>query len=645
MIGSIYPQINLNQFFFYDKIQSTAGNYQVSFIDFDKDDDHDIIFYGNEKEFIIHTNEDGNFTDAIEKFFFYEISNMELLKSVENYGNIVLFHSRKNMISGLASFTKYGTLQLLNTHQYDGYPDKITIGDINNDNINEALVYGNSFNGISLIEEVDFTIKETKIVDGNIYDFGHLIDINFDEFNDLAILDILDNSIKIFNNDENSQLIEERTYKPNFEINEFHILNFNNDDFEDFLISSNDQIEILIGDSVYSFSEKFVIGIENTSQISVNDFNNDGLEDISWLDEKGDLYFAFSKKYSFSDPIRYLREQKLSHLNTLTNELIKYSVSAKEDGSINIFSNFTDGNESFKVTFDEPITNFIIDKNNLALITNPQSSLITIKNNNKIFTELLNFEFENEFSSLVFNSIKNEYLLFNKDKRFISTINFENGTPIEQNYFFENNIITIQAIDSNYVVLSSLNDSTFVNTINNWDNWETANFYWLSSDSILIETIKIINNEIYFWTLKNDSMYLNSFNLATKLSSQTELLDFKYAINNFNRIVTQNYDSKLITFFEIGDSLVAFINNDRLERYQIVDELKGEKSVSQGNFIYHNDVFFTYEIDQEGKKIYTRKFIESQNVNSYFVTSFYEETNFLVYLNNFDNTINFVRIE
>ncbi|MGD8777867.1 MAG: hypothetical protein PVH88_02780 [Ignavibacteria bacterium] len=619
----------------------------MSFIDFDTDGDRDMIFYGSEKGFVIHKNDGCRFNETIDKFFFYEISNIELMKNIEDYGNIILFHSRENMLSGLASFTKYGTLQLLNTHQYDSYPDKITVGDINNDNQMEAIVYGNSFNGISLIEEKNFIIEEQKIIENKVYDFGYLLDLNFDTFKDIIILDIIDNSIKIFINGEYSDFFEERSYMPNYEINEFYTFNFDNDEFYDFIITSDDKMEIIKGDSVYSFSDKLVIEAENASQISISDFNKDGLNDIAWLDEKGDLLFSFNNKNDYSDPVKFLGGKDLFFLSETGNNKNKCCVSTNKDGTIFLFSNMINNQKAFKFTIGEAIEDFEVTGNTISLLAESGYTLAVIENfKEKLFASLSKFNINNSYDSFIRSKLLSRYLFYNVNEKLIHKIDIENNKQVSNDFYMKNDILTILNYKSGYLIISSANDSMFISELYNFDDLNDINFSFLTSDSILVPSMMQIDNEIYFWSVKNDKLFFNEFNIHDKLTkNKIEVTNSEVIFSDSLKILTRKNKTGLISFFMNNKNLSAFVFDKNIKKYNIVNDLKADKSGFGSDLIYFDGIFYLYQVDSKGKNIYTRKFVESQNVNGYFVTSFYKGKKYLVYLNKINNTINFVNIE
>ncbi len=644
LISVVHSQVNLNQFFLFDTIESVPGNYKISFIDFDKDGDKDIVFYGNEKEFIIHENEDGGFSESIEKFFFYEISNMELLKNIEGYGDMILFHSRKNMLSGLASFTKYGTLQLLNTHQYNSYPDKITVGDINNDNQNEAIVYGNSFNGISLIEEKNFVIEEKKIIENKIYDFGYMVDLNFDTYNDIVILDIIDNSIKFFLNDEYGKFSEARSYSDSYEINEFYTFNFNNDEFRDFLIISEEKIEIIKGDSVYSFSDKFIVETEKAAQISINDFNKDGFNDLAWLDKKGDLFFSFNDKNDYCSPIKILSGKDLSFLTEVSNNQYRYCVSANEKGKIFLLSNNIARGNNFKFTLGESIKHFELIQNDIVLISDSSYSLVIIENSEEVlFTSLKKISLRNNFNSFLKDYKLNQYLLYNKGVNLIHKVDVESGREVYQDFHFKNNLASILNNDSVYVIISSSTDSVFISKIDDFNDIDNVDFSFSTSDSLLIPTISMVDEGIYFWSFNEEKLFFNSVDINSNFN-RTKIELNEFGANQLEIVISGN-ESGLLSIIEQGNSLTAFVYDGKLEQYDVESNSKYDELRSVPKIIYYDEAFYLYKIDPKVKKIYTTKLIESQDINGYFITSFYKGKDFLVYLNNTDNTINFVKIE
>ena len=357
------------------------------------------------------------------------------------------------------------------------------------------------------------------------------------------------------------------------------------------------------------------------------------------------MLFSFNQNNKFSSPVKYLSNKNVSYLSETSNNKYRYSVSANEEGDIFVFSNFLDTQEKFKFTFGESIENFRITNNNISLLAD--FSIVEIWNgNNKFFAKLKKIDFNNNYNFFAKSKLLNQYLLYNESLNLTHKIDIEKDKRTYQDFYFNKDILSISSYDSNYVIFSSSDDSTFLSEVNNFDNLSNTSFSFLTSDSILTSSIEIIEDEIYFWSAQEGKLFFNSFSLSNKKNNTgIELTDSEVDVHDLTEIKIQKQNSVLITFLIEKEKLSAAVYDGNLEKFSIVNEEKEDDSKFVSNIIYYDNIFYWYDIDTKGKKIYTRKFIESQNVNSYFVTSFYNGNKFLVYQNNSDNTINFVNIE
>ncbi len=349
-------QVKVSGFYFSNSYK-TFKDYSVVYqTDFNKDSVPDIIlFNGNGNNVVIHeANKDGTFAEAKTKFFFFPITALSLFEKNKTKTPIYIFVSRKERLAGLASFTKYGTLKLLNIARFNTYPSKVIVADLNNDGKNEALIFGNTFAGITMLRENNFRIKDTSITSEGSYSDAAFIDLDYDGYYDFAATNMLHNSIDFFYNDGNNSFVKERQLILQNPIANLKTVNFNNDIFDDLIYTSADSFHVLLGDSVSSFNNSVVVPADdNIFNFEVGDFNSDKLQDIIYIgNKKSVVKIIFGAADStFSEPILFYHHKDLSNMYYAVNGEKKNLLILSSDGHLFNFTNSFALSDSFNLAF------------------------------------------------------------------------------------------------------------------------------------------------------------------------------------------------------------------------------------------------------------------------------------------------------
>jgi len=290
------------------EIASIKGFKRLAVCDFNEDGNSDFILYGvNKKEIIIHrSKEDGSLRRPRKKFFFYPITEIKKLNKRKDFGSFYVVLSKPEKRAALVTFTKYGTLQLLNIKKFHSYPSYLETGDTDGDGKNEALVCGGNFDGLSLLREKDFVLKETKIVSGVSFVKAKIIDFNYDGYPDIVAYSKLNGEMFFLKNDADGNFVKIRNFPLFAEARDFDFYDFDKDGFQDMIIFRKNSFVVFKGDSVSSFGERrnydfnFSVGIWK-----LTDVNDDGETDILMgADSNRTLFCSLGKKGHFSSPFQ-----------------------------------------------------------------------------------------------------------------------------------------------------------------------------------------------------------------------------------------------------------------------------------------------------------------------------------------------------
>jgi len=196
-----------------------------------------------------------------------------------------------------------------NQIEFDSYPENIFTGDIDLDGIEEILVSGSGFDGLSIVSRANDGIGERKIITGTSFSEAIFIDFNDDGYPDVLAFNILENSLQFFTNNTKGIFRLLRSVQYSEKISLLQTKDLNNDGIYDIIYSVGNYIEILFGDFQATFKNKKTVKLEDKPTGFVfGDFNTDKFLDLSYSLAKGTLNVLFAKKNSdFYESVTYLK--------------------------------------------------------------------------------------------------------------------------------------------------------------------------------------------------------------------------------------------------------------------------------------------------------------------------------------------------
>lgn len=357
-VSHLSAQTFINNFCYYKKFDSSPGYQKIFITDFSQDNIPDLILLnGTEKtvlEFMGNTTD--VFEDKNEKFFFFTISDLNKFINTEASGDVYLFLSRKERLGGLASFTKYGTIRLLNKIQFDSYPEKSIIGDINNDGKNEAVVFGSNFDGLTILYEQKYVLKPEIILERKSYSEAAFINLDYDDYIDLVCFNYLKGTFDFLYNEDAGLFYENRQIEFGSDIRNLSVSDFNRDGFDDLLFNTDKQIHFFLGDSVSSFENRRILDSkEFLADFVSDDFNRDGFNDIAFITESGSLFISFAlNNESLGEPVFFMNRQNLVDIHSFRQGKKIFLVVLSGDGELYTISNSFNKNHFSIALVNEP---------------------------------------------------------------------------------------------------------------------------------------------------------------------------------------------------------------------------------------------------------------------------------------------------
>lgn len=583
---SITAQVRINGVYKYNKYPAESGFNKFYQYDFNQDNKLDLLLIGKDdkKAVWFEINSNGDVSNVISKFFFYPISTLEQFKKIEGSGQTHLFTSRKERMVGLVSFTKYGTIQLLNEIRFNSYPSGIVSGDFDNDNQTDALVFGSAFEGISLINEKSFKLSSRSIIPEGVFSELTSVDLNFDGAKDIIAFNNLDNTLRFFENIDSGYFDEIRKFELETDISNLSAVYYNNDQYLDLVFNKENNIEILLGDSVYSYYTKHNLETEfEIKNFSIGDFNGDNKNDLVLLSDVGVFISLFNDYGVFTNPIKV---DKINNPSALICRDFHSFYYYSADGILFNMQYKDTININSEYKFSENVSSILTLENNrnniLAYIDSAESKFVVI-NNFDSFAEISEIKLQHSDTEKIYHlstADKIEFFIQSKGQETIEQFGYDTETKkISKKQIIVKDSILYCFTDENEKSFNvvSLNDSLL--------NW--------SSYSFIDDELTFKENEYeYCDTLK--SIISASENLIHKtkgdsllvLNEKRELL----LTLNMNELNSFGIDKCGNEFFITNDNLI--FKKDKKYIYSGYDfngfSEQFFKSISRNKFGYLN---------------------------------------------------------
>ncbi|MCF8261627.1 MAG: VCBS repeat-containing protein [Melioribacteraceae bacterium] len=679
--SSSLSQINTNGFIDLQEFSTLRPQSKILKLDFNNDGIFDILLYNEfAKGVSILKGVEEGFDSAINKFFFYPLTQIKKLHSDSSLGDFYIFISRSLRLAGLVTITPYGTLQLMTRKNLNSYPSKIEIVDLDNDGINEALVFGSNYEGITILSRNGFSLDVKKYVDTGIFPFVLNIDFDYDGLNDIVAYNLLKSEIDFFYNSNNGEIELERSIPLLDYPHHMITTDFNNDGFVDILYAHKLGITALHGDSVSSFSKSSsLLNYEGITNFVLEDLNYDLLKDISFLAGDGQYFAPLSEDLSPVAPIKMINDSSLTDLELMNGTGYRSLIIISQNRKLYELSKFNpDSEKSLKLPWSSS-TYSIHDYNRDGM---PDISFLNSNNNNfgilinSTKTPVMLYEHQdqtsyqyiipqyvggNEYLILAYNSGADDFELI----RF----NYSDGTFLSQNYYTEYPIVDIKLqdyfLDNQYVISSILakEDSLFLQSYY-LENGEMVSdqLNYISSDTSSVLLDVDISANVYVADVHSDSLNLSIYNFEIGF----------YSIDEINKELPKKVKGNLqrtsILEFKDGKSKYLWLEWKNLDLLYDIEkkrflDLKKEKSISGFLFenIFKSDILksfenlvVTYKKTKNEFEVFSyskvngykskTKFIVSDKIDNYFVARLFQNKLYLIYLDS-QNKIVMKRID
>lgn len=656
---SLLAQIDIDGFVVTSKIKIPEGFESFLQVDYNNDKLTDIVIFGkNSKEYLLLQGDKKKlFKQPTERFYFYPVTDLAKLRNRKKIGNVKLFISRSERIAGLAAFTNYGTLQLLTELKLDSYPDKIIAGDFEHDGSVEGLLFGLNFSGIEQINEKKLSLESTKIVKNRIFKSAFPIDLDYDGFDDLVALDLLENGVSIFINNKTGGFYEQRMLNNPLNINDISLADPNNDGFTDIIVYTDNSIDAFRGDSVYSFGESYnVLKNVNSNFLLVENTSIDNNAGLFLYDNNTVSLNYYQKGADSQDYSVYtvLRDSAITRFEKLDGTS-KYVAHSK----MGWFYVLEKLEKSDKVSF-YPGQNYDVinvrgaDRNIFLALSDSASSQARMYKLDKdllpeyLYESNLNYPFKK--LNYLFYDQKHLFVLWRSGEKVIEVFTIEEAKEIKREYVYSRLPVTnmnlfYSAINSEVHLLlyGGTNGNILSENITlNARGIEDLPLNFVDSNILALVPDRGEDLTIHTWRAKNDSLEYKIFKPgATNTysprqfvgsSNNIEIVGF-YELSGSGSLTLMKSKEQIIPLIFRGDGFTS----PKIKDAKLLKGKSNYRFFESGNrFIITCDngkKLYTLRNEGSGLKVSEIKGIELDKINDYFVFSI-DRNWYIAYLDN-----------
>ena len=385
----------------------------------------------------------------------YQITSIKGLNEKDSKIKHYAFISRQNMRAGVYAFTSGGRAYLTNSIKFNSYPENISIADVNKNGSNQFLISGPSFDGLSIISQINGTLKEKKIVSKSSFSNAVFTDLSNDGYPDIAAFNIINNSLVFYYNQGENKFKQVRTIKMDQPIYSLHAVDLNLDNYPDIMYTEGKSINIIYGDFASAYNNKTVINTRfYPDQIITGDFNRDGKIDIAYLNyEQGILSIIYAKNdQGFYPEIIYMKKDGLRSIIPYYSKFINGIASLSLNGSIFTEKNLLSisGNVNISVGADpSAITSFDDGNNGINDICyidsyNPSLDLI-VRNSDGIPSTFYSYPLFDNYNDILVDNVEprtKTFYCFSRGKKLIEILKIDfNHNNVEKSSVYSPGVI------------------------------------------------------------------------------------------------------------------------------------------------------------------------------------------------------------
>lgn len=610
-------QVPVNGFCLLKNYSVPKGYHRLISADLNSDAKDELIFYSTvSKRIGIYTGIPGDSTQLKEFQINSEITQLKQLKDKTGTKNLFAAVERKLRRVSLF-YISPDSIDTRKSHiEFDSYPENIFLGDVDLNGMEEILVSGSGFDGLSILFRANGGIGERKIISATSFSEAILADMNDDGYPDVIAFNILENSLQFFVNNTNGIFRLSRSIQYPDKISLLRTKDLNKDGLQDIIYSFKNNIEILYSDFQSTYKKKKNFKLEDIpTEIISGDFNLDRIPDLSYILSNGSLGIIFGKNDSeFFESITYLNTSASGSFSKFTSAGEEDIVCFSESGELTFVTTVKELKDEIKITpvlkagavkkfdygndnipdiifvdeYDSYLKLFLSDRNGIPTIfySFPLADIHKEIRVDDFFKQLKTFYCYIEGMPLI------EVFKYNfNDNKLNRKQLYVNGEILD---------LALQRVDSslaNVFVLYNKHSKLYLGKFENRELSITFREYPFIDRDVNKAKIKVIAEpEIYYWKSESDTFY---FKMAD-IEAGPNILKTYFKIPASKELKINLYGSD--NHINQYPTIVSFVQSETDNHIFVISENKFNKSAQ------------LFKNQQNGKKEFERGFFGETSI-------------------------------
>lgn len=672
-----FPQIPINGFCKINKFSVQSGFTNLFPLNYNKDSYTDLLLFNPLKKetFLLKGEPNLKFSQAKTIIFPFEPTQFKPVYDSLLQISYYAFTSRRSRLFGTLTFNDKGIPEVIHSVKLNYYPDFIDVAMLTDSGNPAFLIGGESFDGISMLRLIDNKFEEEKIISGTSFSFAQLAHLNGDDIIDIIAYNLFDKSLYFLINNGRNQFVVSRKLTFIENINSFHIFDINGDSFKDITYTYDEGIKVLFGDPLYLFEKSTSISTNyNADNLSIGDFNHDGLFDFLYFSRKDGIISAFFAKspFSFYNEVEYLKTTSVAEIVPFFSKFVYGAAYVTDEGELGILSEVNSFKEDVALAFSIlPEEIILFDYNNngindIAIVDNKSKQLkFILRNNFGIPSYYFSIRYFGKSGRLIcFDKGSNEKIFYSYslNERLIEIfyINFSDYTVKRENLYSDGKIIDI-------MISTSTEEKPNIHLLYQQNNKLKYGVYAYSSikyilinypeisgnwfDALILNPYK---NTIAYW-LKSGNQYQLKF---TEFLPKTTKETVVYSLSTERKVNTYSTKALLSEDLFLYSSLLEDYSKRRFIIYdQNISVFTPKnigydfnKSVSAIKISFGNDnllYFYSEALNQLNRifinryysKLNIKTLAEDINIKKFIVTKLDTRNKHLIFIDSKDNLV------
>ncbi len=684
VINTLSAQIPINGFCKYVNVTVDSSFGNVLPLNFNGDSYTDLLLYNQSNKIISYQGKsDYNFVKSNTTNLRFEIS---VIKPINRklVNNQYAFLSRKNRRVGILEVTAYGYCRIISELKIDSYPEDLSIADVNKDGVEEFLVSGNSFDGLSVFYISNRDLIERKLLSKRLFSHSVFVELNNDVYPDIAAIDLIQNKLIFFYNNSAGNYYEARSFSFNSKLTLLHVLDFNLDGYHDVCVAGKDKIEILLGDPYSKYDRKISTNTSYQPQKLVTaDFNNDGLIDIAYIDKLRSIVSVFysDEKQKFYPEVSYLQKPGLNDLTLFYSKFVNGIMSYSSAGKLHIIDRLRRITDSTSLVFGiNPSTLKYFDAGNdkiydFSFFDREKVTLnLVVRNSSGIPEKLYRIKLESSCRNLLVDetgSAKKTFYCYSNNSRLIEIISVDfRDNSVNKDKFYSVGPIADVRVKRNpdedrakIYILSNKNNNLILSIVYYKDFR-----YSVSNSNVLAKSIwnaKLSLEDqtgIYYWTNENNTFIFEKIVVNNDLNLQQKVFSYKLESTDVRSIamlvgdIFNRDENDAISFVRSSDKKdVIFSTGSNNYKLKLDTKMKrlnlNDESLFNLFEMRFNGLNKLFAISQDSKtlnklellfrkkSLNSTELVEAENIQSYFIKNLNFKNYHFVYIDKSEHCI------